>query len=396
VARLVHPQSGEWARTMAFHYPPEEWTPGEVVLDYLVLTPPVGLPPVAGYQIGVGFYDPSRDEALPRLVEERFAGFEALYPAGADTGAASEGLQFLPMLDPPSADQVRAACSGVPRTLPISFTGLTLLGWAVEQQTVTAPGSALLPGSELEVRLCWQAIEAAPPFDAVRLVASWATGNVVLYEGPPASGYAFSDWRAGELFDDRYRIRLPRSLPAGDYELSLQLDEAESMTLRTLVVDPVTRTFVPTLDQTLPVHITGGVFRNPKGLPLDFADASGAQVRLLGYDLSAWDPGQPWRVTLAWQALAGMSQDYVVFLHLRETESALLVAQVDEMPREGSYPTSLWMRGEVVSDVHTLVLPPGLPPGSYTLSVGLYLPTGVHLQVEGATRVSLVEVAHAP
>jgi hypothetical protein len=39
VVRLTHPQTGEWARTMAFHYPPEQWTPGDVVLDQLTLTP---------------------------------------------------------------------------------------------------------------------------------------------------------------------------------------------------------------------------------------------------------------------------------------------------------------------------------------------------------------------
>jgi len=42
------------------------------------------------------------------------------------------------------------------------------------------------------------------------------------------------------------------------------------------------------------------------------------------------------------------------------------------MPMNGAYPTSLWLSGEFVADTHSIVLQPDLPPGDYTLKVGLY------------------------
>ena len=370
VLRLFHPESGEWARTMPFHYPAEEWTPGEVVLDQLVVVPPVGVPPVEGYEVGVGFYDPDREEALPRLVDERFGGFEARYPG------TSQGLRLFRTLEVPTPEQVLDACPGIPRTSAVALTGLDLLGWTVTRD------DSLLPGSKLALRLCWLADETAPPFETVTLRVRGADAEATLFMGPPAEGYAFADWRAGEVVEDRSQVQLPRSLPAGDYGLELQLDGAEPVELERFEVQALARTF--SRPDTAYV------------VDRDFTGPSGAQIRLLGYDLGEWDPGQPWQVTLVWQAIEEMPQDYVVFLHLRDAEADAPVAQVDEMPRAGGYPTSLWMSGEVVTDDHVLTLPPDLAPGDYVLYVGLYLTDGTHLTVDGAQRLRLAEVTVAP
>jgi hypothetical protein len=47
-------------------------------------------------------------------------------------------------------------------------------------------------------------------------------------------------------------------------------------------------------------------------------------------------------------------------------------------PVLGTFPTSLWMAGEVVSDYYEIQLPANLPPGTYRWSVVLYrtLPDG--------------------
>ncbi len=370
VLRLFHPESGEWARTMPFHYPAEEWSSGELVLDQLVVVPPVGAPPVEGYELGVGFYDPDRAAPLPRLVDERFGGLEARY---SDT---SQGLRLSPALAAPTPEQVEDACPGIPRTSAVALSGLDLLGWTM------APGDPLLPGSELSVRLCWLADQAAPPFETVTLRVRGIDAEATLFAGPPAEGYAFADWRAGEVVEDRYRVRLPRSLPAGGYVLEMQLDGAEPVELERFDVQALTRTF------SRP--------DTAYGVDRDFLGSSGAQIRLLGYDLGEWDPSHPWHVTLVWQAVEEMPQDYVVFLHLRSAEGDAPVAQVDEMPRAGGYPTSLWMSGEVVSDEHVLTLPPDLAPGDYVLYVGLYLTDGTHLTVDGAQRLRLAEVTVVP
>jgi hypothetical protein len=75
--------------------------------------------------------------------------------------------------------------------------------------------------------------------------------------------------------------------------------------------------------------------------------------------------------------------DYTVFVHLLDADGRQ-VAQADGPPQSGQYPTSWWGAGEVVADRHRLPneVIANLPPGSYTLSVGLYnLDTGERLAV---------------
>jgi hypothetical protein len=360
VVRLLHRTAGEWARTMAFHYAPEQWTPGDVVLDYLVVTPPVGTPPGDGYRIGVSFFDTAARTSLPLLQDERFAGLEARFP---ETG----GFRLAPMPAEriPAPGVASSACPGVSRDAGWSVEGLRLLGWAL------SPEDEALPGEVVKLRLCWRATSPAPDLDEVRLVLEGGEASLPLYAGAPAGGFAFAAWREGEIVEDRYDLRLPRTLDAGTYTLALHLD-GESLALADLAVQPIARTFTaPAVAQRVDA---------------DF----GGRVRLLGYDRAPLRPGEPWRITLFWQALDEMAVDYTVFVHLRPVEDGGPATQVDEMPRQGAYPTSLWLPGEVVSDTHTLAVPADLAPASYAIDVGLYVPeTGRYLPVAGDVSLTL-------
>ena len=369
VVRLLHPETGEWARTMAFHYPTDQWAPGELVLDQLTVTPPVGTPPGAQYQLSVGFFDPDSAEALPRLVDEHFAGLEARFPE------IPAGVAIAPMAEVPDPAQVEAACVGIPRNGNVQMGGLRLLGWQV------TAGAPVLPGGKVPVRLCWQATEDAPDFTQVRM-ALMDEPVSDLYAGSPAGGYGFANWRAGEIIEDRYALHLSRTLSAGAHVLALYVDDGLVADLASMRVQPVARTF-----STL-------FFANT--LNVAFASPGGDVLRLLGYELAPAEGGAGLMVTLGWQALNEMSEDYVVFVHLRDAETGELIAQVDEMPRPAGqdglehYPTSLWMRDEVVTDVHAVMVPSDMPAGSYTVTIGLYLPeNGAHLTAGGERQLSL-------
>jgi hypothetical protein len=92
---------------------------------------------------------------------------------------------------------------------------------------------------------------------------------------------------------------------------------------------------------------------------------------------------------LFWQSLEEVEEDYTVFIHLVSPKSGQVIAQVDEQPQHKGYPTSLWVKGEVVRDEHELTLPE-LEPGAYELRVGLYVQeTGEHLLAGGADEYSL-------
>jgi hypothetical protein len=107
------------------------------------------------------------------------------------------------------------------------------------------------------------------------------------------------------------------------------------------------------------------------------------RAELVGYDLdTSWAlPDGALLVTLHWQAAEVINLPYKVFVHLQD-ETGQLVAQSDDYPNCGTRPTNSWEVGKPVTDRHLLRLPEDLPPGQYTLKIGLYEPqTGLRLDL---------------
>lgn len=102
----------------------------------------------------------------------------------------------------------------------------------------------------------------------------------------------------------------------------------------------------------------------------------GGQMRLLGYDLALEaKTGDLVPVTLYWQALQPMSNNYSVFVQLidGEGENANRVAGLDTYPGLGSYPTRQWIVGPVLRDpLYIPITPKVETPGSYGVIVGVY------------------------
>jgi len=99
----------------------------------------------------------------------------------------------------------------------------------------------------------------------------------------------------------------------------------------------------------------------------------GGLVRLVGYDVDAQRarPGGRLAVTLYWQALAPLSEDYHVFVHLEREQ---IWGQADGRPVCWTYPTRDWRPGQVIADHHAVAIRPDTPPGEYPLLVGMYTP----------------------
>ena len=100
----------------------------------------------------------------------------------------------------------------------------------------------------------------------------------------------------------------------------------------------------------------------------------GGQITLLGYDATGLEvmPGDALSVTLYWEARVPPQADYTIFLHVAASDGPPH-AQDDGQPRQGTYPTSFWDVGEVVTDLHTITIPADLPSGDYPLVAGVYL-----------------------
>jgi mannosyltransferase len=125
-------------------------------------------------------------------------------------------------------------------------------------------------------------------------------------------------------------------------------------------------------------------------------------VLLVGYEVddgpySATDdtfhPPSGWiHVTLYWEALDDLSEDYLSFLSLTDVTGS---AWGGSLPREGRsitfYGPSSWRTGEVVRDDHDVNLNPRTPPGTYDLRVSVTGPSGGELPaVVGGELVSAV------
>jgi hypothetical protein len=113
-------------------------------------------------------------------------------------------------------------------------------------------------------------------------------------------------------------------------------------------------------------------------LPVPVSDAPpganfGNRVRLreAAYAAASYRPGETARLTLEWEAMQAMDEAFKVFVHVLG-RNGLPVAQQDNEPLNGTYPTTRWQAGERVSDPYAIALPADLPPGEYVVEVGLY------------------------
>lgn len=349
---LVHLESPEGdvlARAEPFTQGSTRWRPGETLLQLARLEVPPGTPP-GEYPVRVAWVARTADRYIGRLDEAgHFAGL------WLDLGMLT--VDAPPVFPPPWE-------IGIPhRTRHDLAAGVRLLGWGKLPETIR-------PGESPDLDLYWQALADGPEAGPVRVLAVPEDGTAVeLWAGAPDMGrYPFSAWRSGEIVIDRHRWRLPPGLPPGPVTLRVTLG-AGAVDIGTITVLELDRQFDPP--------------ETDHPLVLIF----GETVRLAGYDLAV--EGDAVALTLHWQALAPTELPLTVFVHLVGPDGAT-VDQHDAQPRANSYPVALWLPDEYVSDPVTLAFPPGAPPGTYTLRVGLYLQaSGLRLGITGPGGESL-------
>lgn len=107
--------------------------------------------------------------------------------------------------------------------------------------------------------------------------------------------------------------------------------------------------------------------------PLQF----GEQAQLLSIRLNkpTARSGEALKVTMLWFNLMQTGETYNTFVHLTAPGGGPPVSsetQHDGEPNMGTVPTSRWVPGQLVEDLHLLVLPEDLAPGQYELWGGIY------------------------
>jgi hypothetical protein len=289
----------------------------------------------------------------------------------------------------------------------VDFEGkLQLLGYDLDYELVAQhrrprnPAVGVVAGKKFRVTLYWQTPRRLDQNYQVSLRLVSPQGLLVgQRDGTPVrGGYPVSAWRPGEVVTDTYDLPVLLGTPPGEYNLvvtvysssTLQGLKASGSTDReplvTLGPVNVLRPWpAPALESfplKAPAH--GKDLTIPGWMESDSLETLGIQkvvrgnldneISLYGYGLAgdSFQPGDDLVVTLLWQALRRPLQDHVVFLQLLDGEGRL-VAGRDSQPLGGSYPTSRWLRDEVVRDQQHLRLPGDIPDGDYRLIVGMYV-----------------------
>jgi hypothetical protein len=222
--------------------------------------------------------------------------------------------------------------------------GLVLTGYEAEP-TASSP-CEIVPGEAVSVALQWLVCETCELYGKESASGSRPRLFLILQDGTerpvtPLPGSP-EDWQPGALVVETYPFGVP--------------DDLAYVEVREL-----------------------GSHRARYRLCLRAASESalganlGNQVRLRGhtYATASLRPGDTVRLTLDWQATRTIDEAYKVFVHILGADG-LPLAQQDNEPVNGTYPTTRWQRGERVSDPYAIALPPDLAPGEYTVEVGMY------------------------
>ncbi len=259
-----------------------------------------------------------------------------------------------------------AELGGIPHRLDVTFGDKArLLGYEASDEENS-------PGESVEVTLFWQSL-AEIDRDYTVFVHLLDENDLVIAQRdtyPGLGTYPTHLWRVGDAFAERYVLTLPPTIFApctGRFEVGLyDFSSGE----RLLATGPDGQS----LGDNVRFHQIAILPREDSPLPnpVDF-DFEG-RIALAGYNLDrrTAQPGETIHLTLYWQALAEMEEDYTVFTHVLGEEDRLW-AQADSQPQGGAAPTSSWQVSQVVEDHYDLTIKPDTPPDVYDIEVGLYL-----------------------
>jgi hypothetical protein len=192
--------------------------------------------------------------------------------------------------------------------------------------------------------------------------------RLVLLNGTPVGGgRPTRSWQPGEVIRDAWAVELPADLPIPAL-VRLDVGLFRPATLVPLQVRNLEGQDIPGAITYLRLEPDAWpVYEGERRDNITF----GESIRLIGHDYSRAD--NRLQLTLYWQTLAGMDQDYTAFVHVLRPDGSL-AAQSDVQPAHGHFPTSAWQVGNVVLSYHQIDLPADLPAANYTLVAGLYHP----------------------
>ncbi len=229
---------------------------------------------------------------------------------------------------------------------------------------------------ELRLSLYWRADKTTPkPLSLyIQIFAPDEAGNPVesgKLDTYPSGGLRRTDtWQTGVIYEETYRLETHGDF--GAYEPRFKIgwrdnDTGEEILPTTLDGTPIDAVVVrggSVLGESC------GVVKEKTGLSF------GGLARLNGYALPEnlnFRAGDEFDLRLQWQVMGETAQNLTVFVQLVNPEDLTqIVGSGDGVPRRDWYPTSAWLRGACVEDVHRVLIAADAPSGNYHLLIGFY------------------------
>ncbi|MDY7076773.1 MAG: glycosyltransferase family 39 protein, partial [Chloroflexota bacterium] len=305
-------------------YPPTNtWSPGHYALDSHAVVPLPGTPPGV-YDVVLTTFD--RDTLTPLSV---------LNEQGQPTAPElTLGQVTLTAPDHP------ATLGSLPirHRLAVSLGPLTLLGADFDRDEAA-------PGDQTLLTTFWHA-EEQPPDDLTLHLALLAPDGFTAAEYEETRFLGKNLVSAGDVWRGQHLLRLPTHLEDGDHTWRLTLlpiDQSTNLP-STIHITAPSRTFTPP-PVTIETNTRLGDVATLLGASHPITQSPSHPV--------TQSPSHPVTITLVWRAETETSTSYHVFLHLLDSEGKL-VAQSDTIPANWSRPTTGWLPGEYITDVHTL------------------------------------------
>ncbi|MCP5098174.1 MAG: hypothetical protein GY943_21710 [Chloroflexi bacterium] len=212
--------------------------------------------------------------------------------------------------------------------------------------------SCLSPGELWELDLVWASlVQQMKDFD-LQLALLNSQGDIEqIWERPLTT----SHWQPGSLVHDFYPVNV--DVEVGVYSVQILLSDGNQQGKSFVLPQQVIVQPQPCPKPTLPA--------NAERVNGRFGDT----IQLHAFD--SQQTASHLSLTLYWQTSQRISTDYKLFTHVFDPATGIPVAQHDAMPRNWTFPTTLWWPGDTVIDTFTIPLS-GIPNGQYGIAVGIY------------------------
>jgi hypothetical protein len=360
--RLVDSAGNSWLERYNRHpvggaYPTSRWQAGEVVGDYYELALPPYLPS-GTYQVRASMADMARDLLVKPLFVRKPLRWQRPILGTAVRRLFGSGWGLVSGLVLVGYD--------APHELVPGETVSIALQWLVCGDTprrVASSGQLMSDNDRPRLVLVSRdgAERSLTPYVGLSHGLRQSVGSSQSDELDRSKGLnRLDDWRPGALVVDPYTFTVPSDVDHIEVQSARR-----GRGLFGFDRFAANRVFRQNVDRyRLPLRVAS---ESPPGVNL----GNVVRLRSYAYEAASFRAGEIVHLTLEWEAIDTMDEAYKVFVHVLGP-NGLPIAQQDNEPVNGTYPTTRWQAGERVSDAYAIRLPDDLPPGEYPVEVGLY------------------------